>query len=64
MYYNILLVLIFVELFFYFELHDEIIHIDRPITSRHLFSVDYLTKYITVPKNTYLATCGMFSIIL
>jgi hypothetical protein len=51
-------------LFFYFELQDEVIPIDRPITPRHLFSIDYLTKYITVPKNTYLATCGMFSILL
>jgi len=42
-------------LFFYFELQDNPIYIDRPINiTRHLSSIEYLTKKITIPKNTYL----------
>jgi hypothetical protein len=50
-------------LFCYFTLTDKVIPIERPIFQRHLFSIDFLTNNIVVPKRTFLATCGMFSVI-
>jgi hypothetical protein len=49
-------------LFFYFKL-DTVITIERPIFQRHLYSIQFLTKPIIVPKRTFLATSGMFSVI-
>jgi hypothetical protein len=50
--------------FFHFVFTDLVIPIDREInTTRHKYAYDYLTRQITVPKNTFLATCGSFSLI-
>jgi hypothetical protein len=50
--------------FFHFVLTPEKYIIERHIdNTRHLFSVNLLLKKIIIPKNTFLATCGMFSII-
>jgi hypothetical protein len=52
-------------LFFHFTLYDNPIIIEREInTERHLYTVKLLTQKITVPKNTFLSTCGMYGIIV
>ena len=51
-------------LFFHFVWTDTIVPIERDLcVTRHNYSCDYLNREIIVPPNTFLATCGMFSLI-
>jgi hypothetical protein len=51
-------------LFFHFTLVEEPVLVERQIdVSRHSFSIHFLTQKIVVPENTFISTCGMWSII-
>ena len=50
--------------FFHFIWTENIVPIERDVClTRHHYMCDYLNRKITVPENTLLATCGMFSLI-
>lgn len=51
-------------LFFHFVLTAEPIVVERQIDmTRHTFSTNLLSQKIIVPENTFMSTCGMWSII-
>jgi hypothetical protein len=51
-------------LFFHFTLTQEPVMVEREIdVFRHTFSTNLLSQKITVPENTFISTCGMWSII-
>lgn len=51
-------------LFFHFTLVEEPVLVERQIDpGRHSFSIHFLTQKIVVPENTFISTCGMWSII-
>jgi len=50
-------------LFFHFTLYDKPIAIERSIIpTRHSYTIELLTNKITIPPNTFLSTCCMFSL--
>jgi hypothetical protein len=49
--------------FFHFTLQEQPIRVEPCVQLRHLYSVQFLTQSIRVPKNTFLATCSPFSMI-
>lgn len=52
-------------LFFHFVINQDKITIEKPImNNRHLFTINLLRQKINVPKNTFISTCGMWSIII
>jgi hypothetical protein len=52
-------------LFYHFVWSDMVVHVDRDIyVNRHQYTCDYLNRGITVSPNTFLATCGGFSLIM
>jgi len=55
----------FACLFYHFVLTNEVLEIPRQINeNRHLYAIQFLTTPIDVPTNTFIATAGMYSIIL
>jgi hypothetical protein len=51
-------------LFYHFVWTESVLQVERNICHmRHNYSYEYLTRKIIIPRNTLLATCGMFSLI-